>query len=171
MKKIYNMIFSKNNKNIEQKPPIIINENIEQKPPIIIKAKCCSYCGENNHTISKCDIMNNKLQNMVNYCSEYENQINIPKTKLFLEKIDKKVIKRYITQKNIRIYMYHNCSQYYDHSVNNDIDLIIGFLCILPLHPEIKIPRQISSKTTTTKPKPHIGLFLNSSGLDVGLIL
>lgn len=159
MKKIYNMIFSKNNK------------NIEQKPPIIIKAKCCSYCGENNHTISKCDIMNNKLQNMVNYCSEYENQINIPKTKLFLEKIDKKVIKRYITQKNIRIYMYHNCSQYYDHSVNNDIDLIIGFLCILPLHPEIKIPRQISSKTTTTKPKPHIGLFLNSSGLDVGLIL
>jgi hypothetical protein len=139
------------------------------------KEKCCSYCHENNHNILKCEKMNNELNELTNYCSQYENQINIPKTKEFLEKLNNAVIKRYVKKHNLKRYMYNNCSQYYDNSVKNDIDIIIGYLCVLPLHPEIKIKRTTYKKEKYTKVKPNrhrqhnnYGIFFGTNGIHIG---
>lgn len=159
-----------NEKNEEPNEPSK-NENKQKKE------KCCSYCCENKHNISKCEKMNDELNKITEYCSHYENQTNIPKTKEFLKKIDNVVIKRYVKIHKIRNYMYHNCSQYYDNieKNNNNIELIIGYLCVLPLHPELKIKRTSTKKVYEQQPiqRKHnnfnAGLFVGPQGVEFGV--
>lgn len=170
MKSIYNMLFPRKQENITniKNDDDEINIILKQK-----KEKCCSFCGENNHNISKCEKINNELNKITDYCSHYENQTNIPKTRDFLEKINNIVINRYVIKHKIKSYMYYKCSQYYDNSVNNNIDLIIGYLCVLPLHPEIKIQRtkkqKIHEKQNIQDNNLGVGFVVGPNGINVGL--
>lgn len=103
--------------------------------------------------------MADEFKRIEDYCSNVVNQVNLPETRKFLSTIDKDVIRRYIAKHNISNYMYENCSQYYDNNINlrdnkkNNIELIIGYLCVLPLHPEIKIKRQRKQTQQPVKQK------------------
>jgi hypothetical protein len=119
---------------------------IVDKTPI---EKRCSFCKKNDHNIKKCELINNEIDKITDYCSNNENQTKIPKIREYLNSIDKFVLNRYVIKYNIKKYMYKNCSVYYDNNISSNknintrnIELIIGYNCILPLHPEIKIKRQ-----------------------------
>lgn len=147
--------------------------------------KHCGFCKETGHNIRNCETLHNALDNITDYCSSCRNQTNLPKVRMYLSEFDKAVINRYISKYNISNYMYHHCSVYYDNHIRSiktrflkNVELIIGYLCVLPLHPEIKIKRQ-SRKNANTGNKnnrqnynvndyymPH--LFMTTQGLSVG---
>lgn len=45
---------------------------------------------------------------------------NIPKTRAYLNSIDKVVLNRYVIKYNIKKYMYTNCSVYYDNNISSN---------------------------------------------------
>lgn len=112
--------------------------------------KKCAFCKEIGHDIRKCEQVNNKLEEISNYFLIYENQVNIPKAKEFLETFDKLILNIFESKYKIKNYMCNNCSVYYDNNIyikkNQIVELLIGYLCVLPLHPEIKIKRNKRNK-------------------------
>ena len=169
------MLFPKKTKTIIKEVEDEIDNNCEL-PIKNKKEKCCSYCKDPTHSINKCEKVMIELNNITEYCSEYENQLNIPKTRKFLSSLDKKIIDRYVKKNNIRTFMSDHCYNYYDNNQNSNIELIIGYLCVLPLHPEIKNKRIITKKKSESKLKPepnssHFGIFVGTQGIGFNYIL
>jgi len=164
-----------------------INDEIElhSECKIIDKKfeKIFCFFKKNDHNIKKCESINNEIDKITEYCSNNENQTNIPKTREYLNSIDKIVLNRYVVKYNIKKYMYKNCSVYYDNNISSNknihaknIELIIGYNCVLPLHPEIKIKRQSRNIKNRTEEYNHPnrqqflnpGVFVTTQGVTVG---
>lgn len=170
---------------IEDEIDIELDDEIENQNNIVVKAeKHCSYCKDINHTISKCDKMNYELEKITQYCSLIENQNNIPETRKYLQSINNTIISRYAVKNKIRRFMYNNCFQYYVNNIEpcknifyKNVELIIGYLCVLPLHPEIRIKKVSQPKA----PQPvhchknhnngNFGVFVGTQGVGVGFML
>ena len=161
-------------------------ELIQEETPKEPVTKLCSFCKKCDHNIRHCDAMNSQLQQITDYCSS--NQTNIPKTRAYLNTIDKRVIYRYVQSNKLYSYMYQNCQEYFNNNCKHGtklkkyIEVIIGYLCVLPLNPQIKIKRKSTDKKTHITeietpihynfniPRP--GVYLNSDGeLSIGLRL
>jgi hypothetical protein len=159
MNYIMKLFFKSNNsKNVElaqvEEMNDVINVLETNEPNIKIKKiKKCSFCKQTNHNVRNCEQLNEKFEEITNHFKNYENKTNIPSAKEFLILFDKFILNKYIKKYNINNFMYYNCSIYYDNNINNKnktIELIIGYLCVLPLHPEIKIKRVKKEKKQTT---------------------
>jgi hypothetical protein len=122
-------------------------ETEEVKKERSVKEKRCSYCKGAGHNVKTCVSMNAQMDAITSYFSKYKNRMDIDGSKAHLLTIDKKVINRYLEKHNIRNYMYSMCSVYYDNNIRGtkrgdlNVKLMIGYLCVLPLHPEIIIKR------------------------------
>ena len=119
--------------------------------------KHCSYCRDLSHTIRTCPTMNEELDKITQYCS---NQTNIIDVKQYLKTFEKPIIDRYIKKHNINSSMCNYCSDYYNNvikpSKEKNIDLLVGYLCVLPLHPEIKHKRQINKHKSSVLDEPVV---------------
>lgn len=148
-----------------------------QRPPV---TRVCSHCHQSDHTIRQCVVMNTALREMVDYCTS--NATNIPKVRTYLNTIDAKVVFRYTATHKLRHYLYTYCPQYYDNNcvrgtrLNNNIELIIGYLCVLPLNPQMKVKREKSKTSTTAQQQddflsPHMYIGMNGQvGLGLKLL-
>ncbi len=189
MKKIFKRDVKDTNNNVQ---PFNLEQDDEEFDDIILyneiniqvkKEKHCSFCKDPSHTITKCDKMNYEIDKITEYCSIIENQINIPETRKYLQSIDSVIINRYVTKNKIKDYMYNNCYQYYNNNIKltrntnqKNIELIIGYLCVLPLHPEIRNKKEPKNKKQIVHcHKNHnnnnIGLFVGTQGVGVGFML
>jgi hypothetical protein len=145
-------------------------EEDEEKEPVV---KLCAYCKNSDHNVRHCDQMNCELLNMTNFCTS--NQSNIPKVRKYLNTVDKRVINRYVQSKKLSNYMYQNCYEYFENNckygtkLEKYIEVIIGYLCVLPLNPQIKNRRQPAVKKPTIPTVrnnyfPTPGVYLNQDG-------
>ena len=111
------------------------------------KIPACSYCSATSHNIIKCDQVKAQLEQIKTYCSNPAHQADVIGTTTWLKTFDNKVLARYIIINNINSYMWNNCAIYYANNINKtngkdkNIQLIIGYECVLPAHPEIRIKR------------------------------
>ena len=134
----------------------------------------CSFCKCPDHKITKCPQITQGIAKIKTYCSSYSNQQNIPATIKWLEQLDEKILNRYVIAYNIDNYMWNNCSQYYMNNIEGKrkkyklIELIIGYNCVLPLHPEIRIKRVYEEKVNWEKPKPD---YSSASSFGTGIIM
>lgn len=119
-----------------------INVHVHKKTP------ACSYCQSVEHNIIKCVQVKTQLDQIKTYCSDPTHQQNVIETTNWLKTFDNKILSRYIITHNINSYMWNNCSVYYTNNIDRtsgkdkNIQLIIGFECVLPAHPEIRIKRE-----------------------------
>jgi hypothetical protein len=153
-------------------------EKEQEKEPVV---KMCAYCKNCDHNIRHCDQMNSELQNMINFCSS--NQSDVPKVRKYLNTVDKRVIYRYVQSKKLSNFMYQNCPEYYENNckygtkLEKYIEVIIGYLCVLPLNPQIKNRRKPVVKKPTNTPAhydyfPKPGVYLNQDGrISIGIKL
>lgn len=118
--------------------------------------KRCKYCRQIDHNISKCELIEIEISKIPQYCSVNIN--DIPNVRDYLTQTNKIVLERYVTKSNLLNYMRHNCSVYYDNNIYNaknshlkNVELVIGYLCVLPFHPEIKIQRQYKHRINKHK--------------------
>ena len=109
-------------------------ETLPPKKEAVIKK--CSFCKETTHNILKCEQINIKLEEITEYFSNYENKLNIPNAMDYLLIFDSIIINRYVTKYNIKNYMYHNCSVYYDNNITKCKIQIVNH--ILAFHAIIK---------------------------------
>ncbi len=122
-----------------------INVHVHKKTP------ACSYCQSVEHNIIKCVQVKTQLDQIKTYCSDPAHQQNVIETTNWLKNFDNKVLARYIIVHNINSYMWNNCAVYYSNNIDRtsgkdkNIQLIIGFECVLPAHPEIRIKREQKS--------------------------
>lgn len=156
MGNISSLVKSNNNNNnnfivktvVEPVVEPVVEEKIIKEP----KIKHCSFCNNTNHIISKCQIVNDAMYDITN---KLKNNNDIVSARKYLQNINKILLKRYISVNSINKYMYRNCSIYYDNNISKlkdkDIELIIGYLCVLPFHPEIKIQREYKSNKVSNK--------------------
>lgn len=161
MLKFINKLFSLNSASVVQVDSIYPEEEVENSLELNdfelkeYKIKFCSHCKNPSHNISQCIEMNDELKKITDYCSEYKNQTNIPNTRMYLKTLDKNVIYRYVNIKKLKNYMYNNCEDYYKNNCiygnkyENYIEIIIGYLCVLPLNPSIKAKKVIKYKKQT----------------------
>lgn len=111
------------------------------------KTPACSYCNGTTHNIIKCEQVNTQLEQIKTYCSETSHQTNVIGTTTWLKTFDNRVLARYIIIHNINSYMWNNCVVYYANNIekisgkDKNIQLIIGYECVLPAHPEIRIKK------------------------------
>jgi len=121
-------------------------EEITVKIPKKIPA--CSYCSATTHNIIKCEQVKAQLEQIKTYCSDPAHQANVIGTTTWLKTFDNKVLARYIITHNIGSYMWNNCAIYYANNIektsgkDKNIQLIIGYECVLPAHPEIRIKKE-----------------------------
>ena len=139
--------------NVSVKVPVKEPETLEvkkNKKTVDVRdvtEKKCGYCGQVGHNIKTCVSMNSQMDEITSYFSKHENRMDIDGSKAYLLTIDKKVINRYLEKYKIRDYMYNKCSVYYDSNIKGtkgselNMKLMIGYLCVVPLHPEIIIKR------------------------------
>ncbi len=122
-----------------------INVHVHKKTP------ACSYCQSVEHNIIKCVQVKTQLEKIKTYCSDPAHQQNVIETTNWLKNFDNRVLARYIITHNINSYMWNNCAVYYSNNIDRtsgkekNIQLIIGFECVLPAHPEIRIKREQKS--------------------------
>ncbi len=122
-----------------------INVHVHKKTP------ACSYCQSVEHNIIKCVQVKTQLDQIKTYCSNPAHQQNVIETTNWLKQFDNRVLARYIIVHNINSYMWNNCAVYYSNNIDRtsgkekNIQLIIGFECVLPAHPEIRIKREQKS--------------------------
>lgn len=165
-----------------QETTISIKEQVEVECEKPKRIKKCGFCEQEGHDVRKCDQLNTHLNELRQYLKNSTNY-SIIDVRKHLKKIDDFILGKYIDKHNINDYMYEYCSIYYDNNItrkNMNIELLIGYYCVLPLHPEIKIKRQRFKKrpTTTTnheyekRTKNDIftpAFFITPQGLTVGL--
>ncbi len=114
------------------------------------KAPACSHCKSIQHNIKTCPQMNESINAIKTYCNNFlvnQNNLTVFSVSNYLNTWDENILKRYVNVKQINSFMFTNCVEYYngniDGLVGKDryIQLIIGYECVLPLHPEIRIKR------------------------------
>lgn len=127
------------------------NENVKickEKP-----SDFCGFCRQKEHNINTCALLQNEFSKIEEYCSIYNNQINLSETRLWLKNnIDNNAMKLYVSEYKILSFMYKNCSEYYDTYIekvdkkNINIEAIISYLCVLKVNPTIKKKRKTINK-------------------------
>jgi len=148
--------------------------------------KLCGHCLLSGHNKRNCPSLNAELDRHVEYCST--NKTNIESVREYLRSLDKTIVFRYAEVNRIDNYMYYNCSEYYDNvCINNGnrfynyVEIIIGYLCILPMNPLIKHIRpsvkkqkktvHVNEYRTQSSFVPSMGVFLGPNGINVGIKL
>lgn len=155
----------------------IIDDVIIEKKTSVVKR--CSYCRNETHKINNCQLVNDMMSEIT---SRVTNNKDIPSVRDYLRGIDKKIILRYVSKRGLRRYMYQNCSVYYDSHISksreSEIELIIGYLCVLPYHPEILIERKYKKSIKESyddgkrnKNDNFIFMSVGSNGLGLGFRL
>lgn len=117
--------------------------------------KKCGYCRNVGHNVSNCQSIIQEFEKITYYFSIPENLVseNIIKTRNFLLGFDNFILSRYLTKYKIFNYMYYECSKYFDNaSGNKNIELLVGYFCVLPFHPEIRIKR-VRTRNIPNHPK------------------
>jgi hypothetical protein len=140
------------------------------------KDKKCSFCRQTGHCIRNCPQINDEFNKITEYFSNYENKVNVVKAKEYLLEFDPIIISRYIIKNRIELKLEYDCFIYYNNikysneytsSRDRNIELLIAYLVVLPLHPEMKIRRpnsQPNKKNTCSNKKntsfiPNLNLF------------
>jgi hypothetical protein len=133
------------------------------------KQSHCSYCNDTSHKINTCQLATDILMSITEKLS---NNNDIPFARTYLQKIDKKLIKRYVTKHHLDTYMYRNCYNYYydciDTAEDKNIELIIGYLCVLPFHPELKTKNNKTECKIAPTESSSMYVNINTPGVDIG---
>lgn len=157
--------------------PVVSNNLEEVEVHIPRKTPSCSFCNATSHNIIKCEQVKAQLEEIKVYCSVPTHQANIIGTTTWLRTFDNRVLARYIITHNINSYMWNNCAIYYENNISRtsgkekNIQLIIGYECVLPAHPEIRIKKEQLKKLSALQNKKSHDRFANKSGPSGGDII
>lgn len=104
----------------------------------------CTFCKEQMHTLETCPVI---LQHITYQCSLIEDETLL---RQYLALLDSTVLQNYVNSHDLKQKMYMNCSKYYDRYIapfaskpeEFNIELMVGYMHVLPLYPEISVKRK-----------------------------
>lgn len=177
-------LFNCKDTNSQSKQPDLIVNHVPFEPEsseasevhVHKKTPACSYCNGTTHNIIKCEQVKAQLEQIKTYCTDPAHQANVIGTTDWLKTFDNRVLARYIITHNINSYMWNNCAVYYANNIDKtsgkdkNIQLIIGYECVLPAHPEIRIRKNQIKKYKPESHKKSYDRFENSNKSDINFL-